>query len=193
MKVFPFIHTGVDFAGPFNLRQGNPRRPTVVKGYLCIFVCLATKLVHLEVVSSAHTAAFVAAVKRFCCKGGKPEHIYSDHGANFIGARNQMKELYLMLESTDCQTAIHQCLLERRITWHNIPEKAPHFGGIWEAAVKSAKHCLKRTIGVVRLTYEEQATVSCQAEACLNSRPYLAPTPLVKCLSPEGTFSFAGH
>ena len=69
---------------------------------------------------------------------------------------------------------MHQCLLERRITWHHIPEKAPHFGGIWEASVKAAKHCLKRTIGVVKLSFEELCTISCQAESCLNSRPYLA-------------------
>ena len=76
-----------------------------------------------------------------------------------------------MLDSTEAMTAVHQCLLERRIIWHNIPERAPHFGGIWEAA---AKHCLKRTIGVVKLSYEELSTVSSQAESCLNSRPYLA-------------------
>ena len=51
-KVLPFVHTGVDFAGPFILRYGNPRKPDTCKAYLCIFVCLTTKLVHIEVVSS---------------------------------------------------------------------------------------------------------------------------------------------
>ena len=141
--VLPFVHTGVDFAGPFILRYGNPRKPDTCKVYLCIFVCLSTKLVHIEVVSSASTDAFLAALKRFCCRGGKPSHIYSDNGSNFVGARNELKELYQLLDSTEAKTAIHQCLLERRITWHHIPEKAPHFGGIWEAAVKAAKHFKK--------------------------------------------------
>ena len=173
-QVQPFIHCGVDFAGPFMLKRGNPRRPTVVKGYLSLFVCLATKAVHIEVVSSLTTGAFIAAIKRFCSRGGKPQHMYSDHGSNFIGARNQLKELYHFLDTATTENDVIQCLLERRITWHHIPERAPHFGGIWESAVKAAKHCLKRTVGVVKLTYEELSTITCQAEACLNSRPYVS-------------------
>lgn len=51
----------------------------------------------------------------------------------------------------------------------NLPA-APHFGGLWEAAVKSTKHHLRRVIGEA-LTYEEMATLLTQVEACLNSRP----------------------
>lgn len=89
-----FIHSGVDFAGPFLLKQGNPRRPTVVKGYLAVFVCLATKAIHLEVVSSLSTGALNATLKRFVSRKGKPTDIYSDHGSNFIGARHELNELY---------------------------------------------------------------------------------------------------
>ncbi len=53
----------------------------------------------------------------------------------------------------------------------HIPERSPHFGGIWEAAVKSFKNHLKRIVGNVKLTYEETNTVLTQIEACLNSRP----------------------
>ena len=91
-----------------------------------------------------------------------------------MGARNQLKELYHFLDTATTQNDVTQCLLERRITWHHIPERAPHFGGIWESAVKAAKHCLKRTVWVVKLTYEELITITCQAEACLNSRPYVS-------------------
>ncbi|XP_071581642.1 uncharacterized protein [Temnothorax nylanderi] len=51
------------------------------------------------------------------------------------------------------------------------PLSAPHFGGIWEAAVKSTKHHLRRVIGNATLTYEELSTFLAQVEACLNSRP----------------------
>ncbi|KYN15040.1 hypothetical protein ALC57_12744, partial [Trachymyrmex cornetzi] len=71
--------------------------------------------------------------------------------------------------------------------WRFIPPAAPHFGGKWEAAVKSAKHHLRRIIGDSTLTYEELSTLVTQIEAVLNSRPlcpliedaddYLALTP----------------
>lgn len=57
------------------------------------------------------------------------------------------------------------------IKWTFIPLVAPHQGGLWEAAVKSAKHHLRRVVGDKKLTFEELYTVLTQVEACLNSRP----------------------
>ena len=168
-----FLHTGLDYAGPFLLKTGHPRRPIAVKGYLAVFVCLATKAIHLEVVSSKTTDAFIATLKRFISRRNLPGHIYSDNGSNFIGARNQMQELYKFLSLPSTQNSVKDALLAQRVEWHFIPDRAPHFGGIWEAGVKAAKHCLKRTVGTTMLSFEELSTVFCQAEACLNSRPYL--------------------
>ena len=169
-----FIHCGVDYAGPFLLKRGNPRKPTMTKGYLAVFVCLTTKPIHLEVVSSASTEAFIATLKRFVARRGQPRHLYSDHGSNFIGARNELAELYHVLSLPTTDQAVQQCLLQRQITWHHIPEKAPHFGGLWESSVKSAKHCIKKTVGSTKLNFEELTTIACQIEGHLNSRPYLA-------------------
>ena len=47
----PFHRTGMDFAGPFTLRKGDTRRPVLIKAYVCIFVCFATKAAHIELVS----------------------------------------------------------------------------------------------------------------------------------------------
>ncbi|XP_028042590.1 uncharacterized protein LOC114252291 [Bombyx mandarina] len=52
-----------------------------------------------------------------------------------------------------------------------IPPYSPHFGGLWEAGVKSCKHHLRRAVGNSHLTYEEFSTVLAQIEAVLNSRP----------------------
>ncbi len=64
-------------------------------------------------------------------------------------------------------------MLSQRIKWTFSPERAPHFGGLWEAAVKSAKYHLKRAIGAQKLDYEEFSTALCQVESCMNSRPLL--------------------
>ena len=52
-----------------------------------------------------------------------------------------------------------------------IPEHALHFGGHWEAAVKSMKIHLRRIVSTHKLTFEEFTTILTQIESCLNSRP----------------------
>lgn len=72
-------------------------------------------------------------------------------------------------------------------TWHFNPPSAPHFGGLWEAAVRSAKRLLVRIMGAHIFTYEELTTVLCRIEAILNSRP-LTPASTdphdLECLTP---------
>ena len=171
-----FITTGVNYAGPFILKKGHTRRPVLVKAYLAIFVCFFTKAVHLEVVSDLTTEAFLAALKRFIARRGIPRHIHSDNGSNFVGAKRDLQELYTFMASTEVQASIHSFLLSDKIIWHTIPERATHFGGLWEAAVKSTKHHLKRVVGQQKLDFEEFTTIAAQVEACLNSRPLGAYT-----------------
>lgn len=41
----PFEMVAVDYAGPFDLKDGKLRNKKIIKGYICVFVCLATKAV----------------------------------------------------------------------------------------------------------------------------------------------------
>ena len=167
----PFSVTGIDYVGPFTLKRGHTRKPVLVKAYIALFVCFSTKAVHIEIVSDLTTEAFLAALKRFMARRGLPLEINSNNGTNFVGARNDLKELYRFLSTDTTSTAIHSYLLNNRVTWHCIPEQAPHFGGLWEAAVKSTKFQLRRIIGIQRLDFEEFCTITVQIESCLNSRP----------------------
>ena len=167
----PFSITGVDYAGPFLLKKVHTRRPVLIKAYIAVFVCFSSKATHLEIISDLTTEAFLAGLKRFIARRGLPTTIHSDNGSNFRGAKNDLQELYRFLQSTSTTSSISQYLLTQRVHWDTIPERAPHFGGLWEAAVKSAKFHLRRVVGTQRLTYEELTTVTCQIEACLNSRP----------------------
>ena len=174
---FAFTHTGMDFAGPFTIKMGYTRKPVKLDAFLCIFVCLTYKAVHLEVVSDQTTTAFQACLRRFISRRNKPQHIYSDNGPNFTGAKNELKRLYTWLKSQETDSSIqHYLLANHGITWHNSPPAAPHFGGLWESAVKSMKRHMKRVLGTTPFTFEELTTISCQVEACLNSRPLLPIT-----------------
>lgn len=170
-----FDRVGLDYAGPLQIKLGYVRKPTVLKAYVCIFVSLTVKAVHLELVSDLTSEAFLAALRRFISRRGKPSLLWSDHGSNFVGANADLKELVNFLQKQITQGAISNFCSTRNIVWKFIPEHGPHFGGLWEAAVKSAKYHLKRVMGNVKLDFEELTTVLTQIEACLNSRPL---TPL---------------
>ena len=175
--ISPFTHTGMDYAGPFTIRQGHTRRPVKNDAYICVFVCMTFKAVHLEVVSDQTTAAFKAALQRFVARRNCPTHLYSDNGPNFTGARNQLHSLYKFLRQQEADEEIQHFLSANlQITWHNSPPRSPHFGGLWESAVKGMKMHLRRVVGSSLLTFEELSTITCQVEACMNSRPLLPLT-----------------
>ena len=171
-----FGRTGVDYAGPFMVKTGHVRKPIVRKAYVAVFVCFSTKAVHLEVVSDLTSAAFIATLRRFIARRGKPSIIWSDHGTNFVGAAREIKELYHNIRTRDYQRTIVEYCTGQNVQWKFTPEQAPHFGGLWEAAVKSFKSHLKKVVRETRLTFEELTTITAQIEACLNSRP-LTPLP----------------
>ena len=116
----PWDHTGVDFAGPFNVRvySDPPRsilpkkarstrgtaqgaKPTRVcsygKTYMAIFVCFASKAVHIEAVGDLSTASCLAAFNRFVARRRKPRRMYSDNGTNFVCSRNEIDALQAAL------------------------------------------------------------------------------------------------
>ena len=70
-----FIIVGVDYAGPFDLKTDRRRKAPTYKGYLAVFVCFASKGVHLEVVDGMTTEAFLSALKNFIGRRGPPSHI----------------------------------------------------------------------------------------------------------------------
>jgi transposase InsO family protein len=165
-----FVHTGIDFGGPFTIKVG-PRK--TAKAYLALLVCFSTKAVHLEAVSSLTKEACLAALRRFVARRGRPLVIYSDNATNFTGARNELQELkgHMAEKGADSVASHMSC---EGVEWKMIPPRAPHFGGLWEAGIKSAKHHIRRIVGQATLTFEELSTVFAQIEAALNSRPLYA-------------------
>lgn len=166
----PFHTCGIDYAGPFLIKE-KTRSKVTLKAYLCLFVCFATKAVHLELAIDMTTESFLNCLKRFISRRGLCHTMFSDNGTNFVGARNDLLDLSRLLSDKKFHERVENFLSDNKIQWHLIPPRAPHFGGLWEGAIKSTKYHLKRIIGETRLTYEEMYTILTQVEACLNSRP----------------------
>lgn len=170
----PFTHCGVDYAGPIKLKlYKGGRCRTIVPGYVAVFVCLATRAIHLEAVSELTTDAFIASLKRFLGTHGFVQHMYSDNGTQFKGATTELEKL-LFIAIQEAENYVAPLLANDSIEWHFNPPSAPHFGGIFEAGVKSMKYHIKRILGNSNFTYEELTTVLYQTVGVLNSRPICA-------------------
>ncbi|GFW67777.1 integrase catalytic domain-containing protein [Trichonephila clavipes] len=167
----PFFSCGIDYAGPVLIKCNKGRGTKSTKGYIALFVCLATKAVHIEAVGDLTTDSFIAALRRFSARRGAPRHIYSDNGTNFVGARRKLDEIRKLWLSLPTNEAISYYLSKSSIDWHFIPPSSPHFGGIWESGIRSVKFHLKRVLGETILTFEGLTTLLTQIEGLLNSRP----------------------
>lgn len=166
----PFLCSGVDYAGPIDIRVSKGRGNKSFKGYIVLFICMSTRAIHLEAVSDMTSKGFLAAFKRFVARRGRCAELHSDNGTNFVGAAREIAEL-LNKEKSSFVPELADYLSCNGTKWNFIPPHAPNFGGLWEAGIKSTKHHLKRVIGNSTLTFEEMSTVLAQIEACLNSRP----------------------
>ncbi|XP_076301442.1 uncharacterized protein LOC143219323 [Lasioglossum baleicum] len=167
-----FLHCGVDYAGPIPVRTTSGRGHKSTKAYIALFVCMTTRAVHIELVGSYTTAAFMACYDRFSSRRGLPVAMYSDNGTTFQGAD---REVTAAFRAATRDPTVRNMLASDQVAWHFIPPSAPHFGGLWEAGIRSLKYHLKRVIGATTLTFEELTTVLSQIEACMNSRP-IAPS-----------------
>ncbi|GFY08313.1 integrase catalytic domain-containing protein [Trichonephila clavipes] len=125
--------------------------------------------VHLDIVTDLTSNAFIATLKRFIFRRGKCAKLYSDNATNFVGANIELKKMFNLVCKPD--EALASYMASEGIYWKFLPPRAPNFGGLWEAGVKSFKFYLKKVVGNIRLTYEEFLTVIIQIEGMLNSRP----------------------
>jgi len=159
----PFTSIGVDYFGPMYVRQ----RRSQVKRYGCLFTCLVTRAVHIEVTESLDTDAFINAFRRFSNTRGAPKIVYSDNGTNLRGGEKELRESIEMWNQ-DC---INNSMLQRNIRWQFNPPAASHMGGIWERVIRTIRKILRALLGNQVVTHEVLVTTMSEVQGILNSRP----------------------
>ncbi|KAH8275063.1 hypothetical protein KR018_005718, partial [Drosophila ironensis] len=109
----------------------------ILMAYVAVFVCFASKAVHLELVVDLSTDSFLNVFRRFTGRRGLPEKVVSDNATNFVGASRVLAELSQEFERQ--KGALQEMAAEKGVVWEFIPPRAPHFGGLWEAALSELK------------------------------------------------------
>ena len=160
-----FQEVGVDYTGAFSTIQGRGR--SRIKRYGCIFSCMASRACHIEISASMDTSDFLDCLTRFVSRKGRPKNLYSDRGTNFIGGSRELRQLVNDLD----QDQIQSFAARNGFNFNFNPSQSPHFGGSWEAMVKSLKKTIYAILTDRDFTDWELMTAMVQAEDIVNSRP----------------------
>lgn len=166
----PFTYTGVDYAGPIEMKEYLKTRTNKRKCWIAIFVCMVTRAIHLDIVTDLTSAAYIQCFRRFVGRRGTCKKLFSDNATTYVGAEKEFKAADEKWNTAET----HKQLNSFGTSWEFMTPSALHQGGIYEAAVKSAKYHLRRVIGNKSCTYEQFLTVLIEIEAILNSRPIYA-------------------
>ncbi|XP_022102055.1 uncharacterized protein LOC110985381 [Acanthaster planci] len=172
----PFSFVGVDCFGPFLVKQGRNQ----IKRYGCIFTCLASRAVHIEVLHTLDTDSFINGMQRFVCRRGQPIELRSDNGSNFIGAERELKEAWKGLS----QEKVDKFLLKKGIQWKFNPPSASHMGGVWERQIRSTRRLLSSLMTEQVVSDETLSTVMCLVESIINNRPITTVSDDINDLEP---------
>ncbi len=161
----PFTYTGVDYFGPFLVKDGRKE----VKRYGVIFTCLMSRAVHLEISNTLDTDSFINALRRFIVRRGNVKEMHSDNGTNFVGANRELKASFNDMD----QGKIQSYLKRLEIQWTFNPPSASHMGRTWERCIRSVRKILSGLLHEhgSHLNTDSLATLLCEVEAILNSRP----------------------
>ncbi|XP_055918465.1 uncharacterized protein LOC129950558 [Eupeodes corollae] len=83
----PFSYSTVDYGGPFDIVHGRK----IEKRWICLFTCLVTRAIHIEIAYTCSTDSFILCYRNFLCRRGTVRKMFSDRGTNFIGAEKLLK------------------------------------------------------------------------------------------------------
>ena len=161
----PFTCTGVDYFGPFMIRE----RRKDLKQYGVLFTCLTSRAIHLEVAQSLDTDSFLHALRRFISRRGQIRELYSDNGTNFVGANKELQTALKEMEHDRVTTELRRL----GIDWKFNPPTASSMGGSWERLVRTVRKVLAGLLQEhgTNLDMESFHTLLCEVKAIVNSRP----------------------
>ena len=86
----PFSRTGLDYMGPIYVKTNEGTR----KSRVCLFKCLVTRAIHLELMRNMSAEDFLLGLRRFTAVRGTAIEIWSDNAAQFKTASDVLQSLW---------------------------------------------------------------------------------------------------
>ena len=158
-----FSATGLDFTGPFSVRDMDG--VSLIKVYVLLLTCAATRCVHLEVTRSLGVKDFIMALERFYSFRGIPTHFESDNGSSFVRCNRELK---FVLKSKRAQRYFDQS----KINWNFYTSYSPFMGGFIEKLNDIFKRVSRKSFGKFSIMdFEEFRTMIYYSMAAMNDRP----------------------
>ena len=157
----PFCDTGVDLAGPFQVKSGRKG----LKVWIVMMTCLRVRCLFGDIVEKIDVESFLGVLQRFHALYPGVHRFVSDNGTNLRGTA---KLLTTMMRELQPET--EEWMSSHHLKWDFIPAHAPHQGGIWERPIQT----LKKTLNVLAtqdLQKEQFRTILCVAVGIINRRP----------------------
>ena len=111
---------------------------------MLIFTCAVTRTCHLELVEDMTVAEFLEAFSSFCCCRGIPSVCYSDNAKTYVATKKKIEHRYCDV----IYDAINDPkMLEKKVQWKFIPQRAPWWGGWWEKLIGLMKSHIRKSLG----------------------------------------------
>ncbi|XP_077374267.1 uncharacterized protein LOC144016825 [Festucalex cinctus] len=158
----PFYSVGVDCFGPFLVKIGRRRE----KRWGILFKCMTTRCLHLDLLESLDSDAFLLCLRRFVARRGRPFEVLCDNGTNFTGGSRELQEAFQAMSPQ-----LQAQLAEQKIQFRFNPPAAPHFGGTWEREVRSIKASLRVVLKEQVIPEPVLRTLLIEVEGILNAKP----------------------
>ena len=169
----PFSFVGVDVFGPWNIVTRRTRGGMAAsKRWTVLFVCQATRAIHLELIEEMSSSSFINALRRFYAIRGKVQEFRSDRGTNFVGATDDLRIDSISVEDGP----VKQLLYKSGTKWRFNPPYASHMGGSWERLIGVSRRVLESVLkehSHLKLTHEVLSTFLAEVMAVVNSRPLI--------------------
>ena len=146
---------GIDAFDPFYVKYGRAE----IKRYGLVYTCMSTHAVHIDMLDTLETDSFLNSFRRFSCRRGQPDSIFSDQATTFISAEAQLTRGLLEVS----KKVIDAYAVSKGIAWNFNPPTASHMGGAWERMIGMIRRIMAAILPrTVRLTDEILETLFCE-------------------------------